>query len=176
MTGGDLSALVGQRIRDLRVERGLSLSSLAAAAGIGKGSLSELETGSRNPTLSTLYALAGPLGVPLAALLLERVGSEVSSDGVTGRLLEVRRGPEEVRELYTLDLASRVDRVSPAHGPGVTEVLTVTSGRIQAGPLDQLRSAGAGQTISWVSDREHRYRTADQPVEAILVVLTPPPG
>ena len=47
---------VGARIRALRTERGLSLSALAAAAGIGKGSLSELETGRRNPTLDTLYA------------------------------------------------------------------------------------------------------------------------
>jgi XRE family transcriptional regulator, regulator of sulfur utilization len=45
---------VGARIRALRTERGLSLSALAAAAGIGKGSLSELETGHRNPTLDTL--------------------------------------------------------------------------------------------------------------------------
>ncbi|HEY9293380.1 MAG TPA: helix-turn-helix transcriptional regulator, partial [Microlunatus sp.] len=48
---------VGRRLREVRVSRGLSLSELARQAGIGKGSLSEIETGRRNPTLETLYAL-----------------------------------------------------------------------------------------------------------------------
>ncbi len=54
----DLATLVGERVRQARVDRGLSLGSVAATAGIGKGSLSEIEHGQRNPTLSTLYALA----------------------------------------------------------------------------------------------------------------------
>ena len=55
-------AAAGARVRALRTSAGLSLSALAAEAGIGKGSLSELESGRRNPTLDTLYALARPLG------------------------------------------------------------------------------------------------------------------
>ncbi|MGN6239452.1 MAG: helix-turn-helix domain-containing protein, partial [Cellulosimicrobium cellulans] len=38
---GTLAAVAAQ-LRALRAERGLSLSALAAAAGIGKGSLSEI--------------------------------------------------------------------------------------------------------------------------------------
>ena len=71
----DLARLVGERLRTARRERGLSLGALAATAGIGKGSLSEIENGTRNPTLSTLYALAGTLGVPLATLLADRAGA-----------------------------------------------------------------------------------------------------
>ena len=82
---------VGARIRALRTERGLSLSSLASEAGIGKGSLSELETGRRNPTLDTLYALAGPLGVPLASLVDFRDGSVVADEGFETVLLHTER-------------------------------------------------------------------------------------
>src|SRR5581483_5197516 len=76
---GDLARLVGDRLRTVRKERGLSVGALAAAADIGKGSLSEIENGARNPTLGTLYALAGALGVPLAALLAARAGTRVAS-------------------------------------------------------------------------------------------------
>ena len=76
---------MGARIRALRTERGLSLSALAAAAGIGKGSLSELESGRRNPTLDTLYAVAGPLGVPLAVLLDFDAGAVVADEGFEAR-------------------------------------------------------------------------------------------
>ena len=70
---------VGARISTLRTERGLSLSALARAAGIGKGSLSELEAGQRNPTLDTLYAVAGPLGVPLTASSARRRGPRATA-------------------------------------------------------------------------------------------------
>ena len=66
----DLARLVGERLRAARQEHGLSLGALAEAAHVGKGSLSEIENGARNPTLGTLYALAGALGVPLATLHL----------------------------------------------------------------------------------------------------------
>lgn len=89
-TTPDRLSAVGRRIRELREGQGVSLSALAARAGIGKGTLSELETGQRNPTLETLYALAAPLRVPLAVLLGEELGAEASDEAVTARLLGVR--------------------------------------------------------------------------------------
>ena len=66
----DFAAQIGARIRRLRTERSISLSALARDARIGKATLSGIEDGSRgNPTVETLYAVAGRLGVPLAALL-----------------------------------------------------------------------------------------------------------
>jgi XRE family transcriptional regulator, regulator of sulfur utilization len=62
---------IGQRVSSLRHERGLSLGELAGRAGIGKATLSGVEAGTRNPTLETLYAITGELGLPLAAVLAE---------------------------------------------------------------------------------------------------------
>ena len=53
----DLARLTGERVRATRRERGLSLGALAEAAHVGKGSLSEIENGVRNPTLDR-----GPAG------------------------------------------------------------------------------------------------------------------
>jgi len=50
---------------------GLSLSELAQRASIGKATLSGLETGTRNPTLETLYAVSTQLNLPLAVLLAD---------------------------------------------------------------------------------------------------------
>lgn len=52
---------IGRRIRRLREERGISLSALARAAGVGKATLSGLENGTRNPTLETLWAITAEL-------------------------------------------------------------------------------------------------------------------
>ena len=81
---------IGRRLRELRTRRDLSLSALARHAGVGKGSLSELEAGARNPTLGTLYALAGALEVPLSALLGEAPGLETSDEVLSAHLLAGR--------------------------------------------------------------------------------------
>ncbi len=61
---------VGQRIRQLRTERGLSLRQLAQLADISAGHLSHVEGGTRNlDTRSSLLAVADALDVPAAELL-----------------------------------------------------------------------------------------------------------
>ncbi|ARK04399.1 hypothetical protein B8281_06240 [Cellulosimicrobium sp. TH-20] len=174
--GDETLAAVAAQIRALRAERGLSLSALAAAAGVGKGSLSEIEHGARNPTLATLYALAGALGVPLATLLAERPGSEVSSEGVRARLLDAHHLPDGTAvEVYHLHLEPSADRTSPPHGPGVVEHLLVTSGRLRAGRRGAEAVVTVGDELRWVSDAEHSYRALDgAPVDAVLVIRTPP--
>ncbi|GII57782.1 hypothetical transcriptional regulator [Planotetraspora thailandica] len=170
----EVNARVGARVRALRVERGLSLSALAAEAGVGKGSLSEIESGMRNATLATLYALAGPLGVPLASLLDDRIGAEVGADGVSARLLDARRYPDATVEVYALRLEPGADRSSPAHGPGVREHLLVTRGTIVAGPAGRESEIPAGRSSEWLSDVPHRYACQwDEPADAVLVITSP---
>ena len=129
----DLAQLVGERVRAERQARGLSVGALAAAAHVGKGSLSEIENGARNPTMSTLYALAGALGVPLATLIADRPGVRVASPGVEARLLDVSHDGGQTVEVYRLHLDAGVHYRSPAHIPGVVEHLLVISGRARAG-------------------------------------------
>ncbi|MDH2412885.1 helix-turn-helix domain-containing protein [Nocardioides sp. CER19] len=170
----ELAIAVGARVRTVRHERGLSLGALAAAAGIGKGSLSELENGTRNPTLATLYALAGALGVPLATLLAERAGSTVASPGIDARLLDAAEHPDgTVVEVYLLSLDPSSAHRSPSHGPGVREHLLLTSGRARVGRVGGEVDLGPGQAVTWVSDVEHGYAAVDGPATAVLVITSP---
>ncbi len=173
MDTGALSSAVGQRVAELRKDRGLSLSALAAAAGIGKGSLSELEAGDRNPTLATLYALAGQLEVPLASLLGDEIGTSIVAGGLTHHLIDVRRTPTTTRETYRIEGEADAARHSPAHGPGVTEHIVVTEGRIRAGQIGAEADGGPGQVLTWVSDQPHTYRVLEAPFAGVLVIVTP---
>lgn len=171
-----VAAAVGARVRALRREHGLSLSALAREAGIGKGSLSELETGRRNPTLATLYAVAAPLGVPLGALLDFRVGAAVADGGFEATLLHAERGPSAVSETYLLRAEPGTVRESPAHGPGVTEQLVVLDGecRVSWGAPAQDQVVAAGGHLAWPGDVPHGYAAVgEHPLRAINVVRTP---
>jgi transcriptional regulator with XRE-family HTH domain len=59
---------LGERLRELRVERKLTLGEVAEAAQISKSYLSNLENDRSNPSLSILKAITNHYQVPLAAL------------------------------------------------------------------------------------------------------------
>lgn len=70
-----LSAAVGARIRQLRLELGLTLEKLAYETDQSKGHLSDVERGHSRPSLATLAKIAERLGVDLVDLV--NVGSNL---------------------------------------------------------------------------------------------------
>ena len=165
---------VGARIRSLCEGRGLSLSALAAQAGIGKGTLSELETGQRNPTLDTLYAVATPLGVPMAALMDDRDGAVIAGDGVLATRVRVLREPGRTTEVYLLRLAPGAVRRSVAHVTGVEEQLVVLAGSGKVEYDAEVIAFGPGDHVRFAADRPHTYRgAAEEGFEAVNVIVTP---
>lgn len=60
---------MGDRIRALRKQRGLSLEAVATATGLSIGFLSQIERGLSSPTLRALTSLADVTGVGIADLL-----------------------------------------------------------------------------------------------------------
>jgi transcriptional regulator with XRE-family HTH domain len=58
---------VGERLRILREQRGLSQRALAAASDLSPNALSQIERGNVSPSVSTLNRLAAALGVPITA-------------------------------------------------------------------------------------------------------------
>src|SRR3954454_7539318 len=64
-------ATIAASLRRERDRIGLSLTELARRAGIAKSTLSQLEAGTGNPSVETLWALAVALDVPFGRLVEE---------------------------------------------------------------------------------------------------------
>ena len=62
---GDIS----QRIRHLRLQRGLSMEALAKRAGFTKSYVSQIENRKREPTIGTLVTIAHALGVGVFSII-----------------------------------------------------------------------------------------------------------
>ena len=60
---------MGERLREARRARNLSLRDLAERLGVSPSLISQIETGRANPSVSTLYAIAAELDVSLDELL-----------------------------------------------------------------------------------------------------------
>lgn len=186
------AAEIGARIQRLRHERGLSLSELAHRAGVGKATLSGLEAGTRtNPTVETLYSIAGQLGVPLAAVLPDPErgsGSGSASASGPGRgpaetlhgaavsatLLEAFTDAGVTTELYRLSIRPGRTQTSPPHPPGTVEYLTVFAGNARVGPAGSPLTVGAGGYVRWAADVPHIYAAiGEAEVVAALLIRSP---
>ncbi len=67
---------IGERIRDLRLERNMSLADLADAAGLSKGHLSSVEHGLAAITIQTVSKLAKGLELPALYIVTASEGNE----------------------------------------------------------------------------------------------------
>jgi transcriptional regulator with XRE-family HTH domain len=59
----DMRKLVGQNLKRIRQEKGLTQEQLTDLSGFSQQYISGLEQGRRNPTVVTLYELATALGI-----------------------------------------------------------------------------------------------------------------
>jgi transcriptional regulator with XRE-family HTH domain len=180
----ELNEQVGRRLRQLRVERKLSLSELARRSGLGKATLSELESGQRNPTLETLYAVTTALGVPVSAALavplsaMTTLGGPragVSGEAVTAVLTERYEDDTAVTDVFRIRIRAGAVQESAAHIPGTQEHLLVLGGTARVGDPAAPLTAGPGAHAHWAADRPHLYSAPDGDVEAVLFVRYPLP-
>jgi transcriptional regulator with XRE-family HTH domain len=160
---------VGRRLRALRSERGLSLSELARRAGLGKGTLSELETGQRNPTLDTLFAVTSALRLPLSAALPAGAAAPPDATGaaVSAWLVEQLPGADVYRRRVE---PGRTQHSEP-HAPGVREQVLVVSGRLRLAGGDV--ELGEGELHAFAGDATYVWEALGGRVSAVLVMRYP---
>lgn len=70
---------IGRRLAAYRAERGLRVAELAREVGVTPSLISQIERGQSRPSVSTLFAIAQALAVPVDAFFREPAGSEPGS-------------------------------------------------------------------------------------------------
>ncbi|ACT07408.1 transcriptional regulator, XRE family [Dickeya chrysanthemi Ech1591] len=71
-TSDSVKTLLGQRVKALRLQAGLSQEAFAEKCGLDRTYISGIERGVRNPTLEVLYILAAGLHTDLTTLFVFR--------------------------------------------------------------------------------------------------------
>ncbi|GAA1112875.1 helix-turn-helix domain-containing protein [Nocardiopsis composta] len=82
----------GERIRELRTERGLSLRALAQRLGISASALSQIERGKMRPSVTRLYQIMTELDVPMASVFADE-NARVREGAAAGAPLGSSPGP-----------------------------------------------------------------------------------
>lgn len=177
---------LGERLRFLRRDRGLSIADLARLSAVPPSTISKIENGLLNPSLVHAINLASALDANLG-FLVDRSRTRHASYTIVRRAQRGRRDfPEMSMVLEDLNigfvpgvLEARIGTISPgAHSgseymshPG-EELVHVLAGSI-AFDLDGLEQHLAqGDTIHFKCDRPHRWVNHGQEVATLLWVFS----
>ncbi|MFC7621168.1 helix-turn-helix domain-containing protein [Microlunatus sp. GCM10028923] len=167
----------------LRAERrrtGLSLGEVARRAGIAKSTLSQLESGSGNPSVETLWALSTALDVPISQLVqptrppttLIRAGEgpAVASDRADYVATLLSSSPPSARrDIFLVTAQPGSARDSDPHLPGIVEHVIMGVGRAEVGPADDPVELGPGDYLSYPGDVAHVFRALEPGTTAVLI-------
>lgn len=174
---------LGARVKQLRTERGWSLEALAAASGVSRSMLSQIEREQANPTLAVTLRIARAFGMALGDLLqMPSATSNVSVIRAEDRAYHYRSDKDcRIRTLSPLNLEKDVEFYevelqpggalrSSAHFEGTREFLTVQKGRIRVesgGDADELNP---GDSASYRADVPHAIINAGKGEAVIFLV------
>jgi transcriptional regulator with XRE-family HTH domain len=182
-TADSAEARVGERLRELRQQKNLSVRALASLSGLAINTLSMIENGRTSPSVSTLQILARALEVPIAAFFEQAA--------VEKKIVHVRK---EQRPTVTVDttrlehlgkdLAGNavqpfVFTLQPGSGSGHSlivhtghEFVYCLSGQVFYSIEGETYLLEAGDSIVFESHLPHRWEnTGIEPAQVILVLI-----
>jgi transcriptional regulator with XRE-family HTH domain len=178
-TSDTVQQVLAANLRRLRIARHLSLSALARATGISKATLSGVENRRSNPTVDTLAALAGALGVSLGELIERAPLGEIRvvraalsrserRDGVDWRRLDEVASAGRV-ELAEIALeARRVHEIEPLANGSWAHVYVI-QGKLIAGPVERSTELASGDYAAFPADVPHAYEAGRHPARALVL-------
>lgn len=99
-----MSSSIGEQIRQLRLQKGLTLSEFARRTGMSKSMVSQVERGTTNPSVETIRVIAATLEVPVFSLFLQGNDSQSLLVRKDERVSLTVPDSKIVRQLLTPDL------------------------------------------------------------------------
>jgi transcriptional regulator with XRE-family HTH domain len=173
-------SVIAASLQRERRRAGLSLAEVARRAGIAKSTLSQLESGTGNPSVETLWALCVTLDVPFAQLVeppKPRVQVIRADEGpvfaaehadYVAKVLSACP-PNARRDLYLITAQPGAPRESEPHRAGTFEHVVLSRGRALVGLIDDPVEIHPGDYIGYPGDVPHIFKAMEPDTAAVLV-------
>ncbi|HEY7195612.1 MAG TPA: cupin domain-containing protein [Gaiellaceae bacterium] len=187
-----LGAVVGQRIRRLRLQAGLGLREQARAIGIAPSSLSALEHSKGGVSLQRLQQVAEHFGLHLTDLLAETEGPATGTAtvevlrGAAASAPGVRRGRGVLYQLLGPSKGHQLQPYLLSFQPGGgyandkiahagEEFAYVLQGEVELLAGDETHRLAQGDAVRFRAEEPHAFRNASTAgVSVVLGAATPP--
>ncbi len=177
------SMYVGQLLRGLREERGLSIRELSRISGLSANALSMIERGLTSPSVSTLYRLTDALKVPITALFRQ----DQTQEAIVFRSVKKRTRVAFLRGIWeglggeaflgrmqpfmlTLEAAAESGPEKIVHTG--SEFVICTKGSLEYEVEGKIYTLKAGDSLLFAARMAHRWRNPGKTVTNAIIVLS----
>jgi transcriptional regulator with XRE-family HTH domain len=185
LVSDDLAARLAGNVRQLRQARGLTQQQMAKLSRLPRATWANLESGSANPTLAVLHAVAVALQVSLEELVAQPRAD--AKRYPKGSLASRTRGAVTVSSLLPDSvpgmLMERIEippgerLVGVPHTPGTREYLTCEVGVLELVASGEVFRVEPGDVVVFRGDQRHSYTNAGhEPAVGYSVVMLEPVG
>jgi transcriptional regulator with XRE-family HTH domain len=172
--------VIAASLRRERRRSGRSLTEVARRAGIAKSTLSQLESGTGNPSLETLWALCVALDTPFSRLLdPPRAPVTVIRAGEGPTIAAARSDyqatllaacpPNARRDVFRIVAEPGPGRLSDPHMPGVVEHVVLSAGRALVGIAGEPVELAPGDYTCYPADVPHIFQALASETHAVLI-------
>jgi transcriptional regulator with XRE-family HTH domain len=176
---GSVRDVLAANLKAARAREGVSLSEMARRSGISKATLSQLEAGTGNPTIETVFSLSRALEAPISELLEPRAhhgmtvirGAEVEplrGAGVDLRPYGRIESGGLICEIYDQQVRAGGQQESLGHAG--TEHTVVQTGRLQVRVDGRQVELGPGDYLSFDASLPHTYAAPEGAVRSVLLL------
>ncbi|MFE7195736.1 helix-turn-helix domain-containing protein [Microbacterium oxydans] len=176
----ELRTRIARTLRREREAASLSVSELARRAGVSKATVSQLESGSGNPSVETLWALGVALGVPFAVLVDQQSNAPtlIRADDLSGvpssaaaysATLLSASPPGARRDVYLIQAEPGDARRSDPHHPGTIEHVVLMAGQARIGPAENPVLLDPGDYLTYAGDAPHVFEATVAGTRAVLI-------
>ncbi len=171
---------VGQRLRSLREEQGLSLRALAEQCGLSVNAISLIERGESSPTVSSLHQLAMALGIAITrffedeqdqAVVFTRPSARLRSEanGVVLESLGIGLRQQQL-EPFLITIAPGAGNLDQAVTHGGEEFVYCLAGQVEYHIGERLFVLEAGSSLLFQASLPHCFcNSGEEP--AMLIML-----
>ena len=182
----DNKLAVGQRIRELRKERGLSLRALAELSRLSTNAISLIERGDNSPTVSSLHSLANALDVPITAFFEQQGEEQVihlkqdrrpTSETAGVRMENLGSGlPSQQIEPFLMTIAPGGSSTSSQITHSGEEFVYVLEGDLTCLIVEREYQLEKGDSLLFVASQPHVYQNRSLETTQILIIFQPMVG
>lgn len=163
----------------------MTLGQLSKISGISKAMLSDIEKGSSNPTISTIWKIATGLNVPYTKLI---DGTKKETEIIRKTETEVQLGETShyriycyfkttsVRnfELFSVELDANTSNYSTGHSNNVQEYIYIVKGTLKLSTASGDYVLNEGDAVVFDASVDHAYiNEKDTPLLYMIVIYYP---
>ena len=177
----ELGKIIAVNLKELRRERNLTLGQLSKMSGISKAMLSDIEKGDSNPTINTIWKIAGGLNVPYTKLIdgIEKETTVVRRSEATMQTGETdgyrvycyfRSTPVRNFELFYVELDGGCANTSIGHTDKAQEYIYIISVELVIHTEIMDYTLHEGEAFVFVSSISHTYINQQEMQVTFMVV------